>query len=222
MIDFNIQMEDINTKVAPLREQGESQVQSYFTELDFQEIVKSSTEMIVGSLPIKYRKLLSYLNLALTYNSGTGVIQYELPTLPVGEVKVYINYPRKSFKFRTEEDEYQGVYTVTNKTLEFEIAPEKGSRIFVHYEHNIASELYMLRAQVINLIAYEYSNRSFFHRDEQAKERFEAWKTEADNFIDQIQTGRIGLYQLDDLQLIKEQDSPSQIVDDPYDFIQRL
>jgi hypothetical protein len=220
---FNITKNDVQTKLSPSRDANEFHVNDVFSNDEFNDIVKVFEDKVLSSLPYKYRRSLTHISEALTYNNKTLTNTYQLSLSPINNsLKVYINLIRP-WENRTDDDLTDINYTLSNSTITFSQNIPLGYKIYAEYDHNSAETLSALRDIVVNYIAIEISKRTYLHRsNDPANERLESWKSESDDYLDRLQKGLIGIVALDNINYVNDKKTSGNVVDDFYEFALRL
>jgi hypothetical protein len=213
---FGITNEDIQIKIAPFRESKEFDINLLFSSNELNSIIGMAEDQVLGTIPVRYRQLLHHIDEALTYNSQSES-SYTLAFTPIANtLQLYINYPAKSFKLRNLSDQSLTGWSLSTNVITFDQIPAQGSRIYVSYDHDQAKNLEMLKDKAVTLAAIEIAKRTYFHRDNEGRVRFEQWKAEYDTWAEQIQRGLIGIWQLDNINTVHEHSTSSHITEDFY------
>jgi hypothetical protein len=216
---FNVSSDDLQMKIAPVKGDYEISISDVFAPNDLDKVQSISEDKLLSALPHKYRAALTHIDEVLTWTSNENQVAFSTTYEPTGNsLKVYTDFPYngRSFSLRTEDDLTEYTYTASGKNITFASALPKGTKVFVAYDHQSADEFLMLKEMVIQMMAIEISRRLYFHRDNEASQRFVSWQEEIDAMINAFHKGTLGVHQIDALILVNDPSTHSEVVEDFY------
>lgn len=220
---FGITKNDLQEKISPSESEYEFDAETDIGVTEFASMVSIAEDKILSVIPYKYRNAMEYIDEVLSFGADNNQTVFNLSFSPVvGSVKVYVNFPAKSFSFRRFEDETTNTFTVdeVEKTITFSTPLNSGDRVYAYYKHTEASNFYLLKDMAVTALAIEVSRRNFFHRNSDADTRFEQWGEALNLWQTQMQRGQIGIYQIDAIKQVEDVSVyGNDITNDPLDVL---
>jgi hypothetical protein len=222
MTYFNITKSDIQNKIDSVDVENKTDINIYYSNEDFEKIVKVWEDRVLSSLPLKYRKSLNIIHEAISYRSKTKTNIFKTSLTPKAgtQVKVYINLCR-SWEYRSDDDISKIPYTVSGNTITFDRDLEIGSVIFAEYEHDNAEAFAVIKDIIENYIAIEIDKRLIINRSDAGSQRFIHWQEQSDLYLDKLQKGLVGIPVIDNIDKIDNKAS-NNIVEDFFETVLRL
>jgi hypothetical protein len=219
MSQFSITIQDLQNKIDYSSDANKFSVSSIADQIE--EIILWAETLVLSALPYRYRKYLNKIEEYYFVRDLSNEIRLSITPIP-STLKIYKNFMRL-WETRTIDDLYTGPYTLAGKILTFPPGVANiNDRFYLEYEHNNSEAFAILKNIAVNLCVVEIAKRTFYHRDEMAKIRYDEWYQESMDHLERLAKGHMGLPALDNIKWVNPQSSKADIVDSPYDFVNRF